>query len=60
MANGLSQSANALGNSLGPLIGGSLAALGLRPVFAITTALLLVLGVLMAKFLADASTQKQP
>jgi len=61
MAYGLSQSANALGNSLGPLIGGSLAAaLGLRPVFAITAALFLVLGLLMAKFLADASARKQP
>jgi DHA1 family multidrug resistance protein-like MFS transporter len=49
LAYGLGQSANSLGNGLGPLIGGSLAGvLGLRPVFTAAAILFLALGTAIA------------
>lgn len=52
IAYGVAQSANALGNGLGPLIGGSLATMvGFRPVFGVTGGLFLLVGVLVTKLL---------
>jgi len=52
IAYGIAQSANALGNGLGPLIGGSLAPLmGLRPVFGVAGGLFMLIGVAVGKLL---------
>ena len=59
IAFGVAQSANALGNGLGPLIGGSLAPLlGLRPVFGIGAALFTLVGVFVAKRLTETNPDK--
>ncbi len=53
IAYGVAQSANALGNGLGPLIGGSLATLlGLKPVFGVAGGLFMLIGVAVVKLLA--------
>ena len=55
LAYGLGQSANSLGNGLGPLIGGSLASiLGLRPVFVASSVLFLALGTAIALLMRTA------
>ena len=59
IAYGLAQSASALGNGLGPLIGGSLAPLmGLRPVFGVAGGLFMLIGVAVAKLLAGVTLGK--
>ncbi len=59
IAYGLAQSANALGNGLGPLIGGSLAPLmGLRSVFGVAGGLFMLTGVAVSKLLARVSLEK--
>jgi MFS family permease len=59
IAYGVAQSANALGNGLGPLIGGSLAPLiGLRSVFGVTGGLFMLIGVGVSKLLARVSLEK--
>ena len=52
IAYGLSQSANSLGSGLGPLIGGSLAPIiGLKPVFAATSGLFVLVGILIMRLM---------
>lgn len=52
IAYGVAQSASALGNGLGPLIGGSLARLlGLKPIFGVAGGLFVIVGVLVTKLL---------
>ena len=52
IAYGVAQSATALGNGLGPLIGGSLAPLiGLRPVFGVAGGLFMLIGAAVGKLL---------
>ncbi|MBA7635160.1 Multidrug resistance protein MdtG [subsurface metagenome] len=59
IAYGLAQSANALGNGLGPLIGGSLAPLiGLRSVFGVTGGFFMLTGIAVSKLLARVSLEK--
>ncbi len=59
IAYGVAQSANALGNGLGPLIGGSLAPLiGLRSVFGVTGGFFILIGVAVAKLLTGVSLEK--
>ena len=59
IAYGVAQSANALGNGLGPLIGGSLAPLiGLRSVFGVTGGLFMLIGVAIGKLLRGATLEK--
>ncbi len=54
IAFGVSQSAHALGNGLGPLIGGGLAPLiGLRPVFGVAGGLFLLIGLAVWRLLAN-------
>jgi DHA1 family multidrug resistance protein-like MFS transporter len=61
MAYGLQQSANSLGNTLGPLIGGGLASLiGLKAVFPATAALFILAGVAVIKLLPDSSNAEPP
>jgi DHA1 family multidrug resistance protein-like MFS transporter len=61
IAYGLAQSANALGNGLGPLIGGSLAPLiGLRSVFGVTGGFFMLTGVAVSKLLARVNLEKPP
>ena len=61
IAYGLAQSANALGNGLGPLIGGSLAPLiGLRSIFGVTGGFFMLIGVGVSKLLARVSLEKPP
>jgi MFS family permease len=62
IAYGVAQSANALGNGLGPLIGGGLAPLvGLRPVFGVAGGLFMVIGVALAKLLpTEVLERRQP
>jgi len=58
-AYGLTQSANALGMGIGPLIGGSLASLiGLRSVFGIAGGLFMLIGVAVAKILVGVKVEK--
>jgi len=58
-AYGLTQSANALGMGIGPLIGGSLASLiGLRSVFGIAGGLFMLIGVAVAKILVGVKIEK--
>jgi len=53
IAYGLAQSANALGNGIGPLIGGGLAPLiGLRSVFGVTSGLFVLIGLAIIRVLA--------
>ncbi len=53
IAYGLSQSANALGSGIGPLLGGSLAQIiGLKPVFAVTAGLFVIVGLITMKMIA--------
>lgn len=60
IAYGLAQSANALGGGLGPLIGGSLAsAFGLRPIFAISSAVFITAGFLVWRVLGKRFVTKQ-
>ena len=59
IAYGVAQSANALGNGLGPLIGGSLAPLiGLRSVFGVAGGFFMLTGIAVAKLLARVSLEK--
>ena len=59
IAYGLAQSANAVGNALGPLIGGSLAPLiGLRSVFGVAGGFFMLIGVGVSKLLARVSLEK--
>ncbi len=59
IAYGIAQSANALGNGLGPLIGGSLAPLiGLRSVFGVTGGLFMLIGVAVGKLLRGVTLEK--
>jgi len=59
IAYGVAQSANALGNGLGPLIGGSLAPLiGLRSVFGVAGGLFMLIGVAVRKLLRGISVEK--
>jgi len=59
IAYGIAQSANALGNGLGPLIGGSLAPLiGLRSVFGVTGGFFMLIGVAIGKLLRGATLEK--
>ncbi|MFC1918454.1 MFS transporter [Chloroflexota bacterium] len=59
IAYGVAQSANALGNGLGPLIGGGLAPLvGLRPVFGVAGGFFMIIGVALAKMLREAPLGK--
>jgi len=61
MAYGLQQSANSLGNTLGPLIGAGLASLiGLKAVFPATAALFILAGVAAVKLLPDLSEGELP
>jgi DHA1 family multidrug resistance protein-like MFS transporter len=54
VAYGLSQSANALGSGLGPFLGGSLArSIGLRPVFAVTAGIFLIVALLSMKLIPE-------
>ncbi len=54
IAYGIAQSAQALGNGLGPLMGGILASLlGFKSIFAITAGLFILVGVLVAKLLVE-------
>ncbi|MBI4187878.1 MAG: MFS transporter [Chloroflexi bacterium] len=59
LAYGLGQSANSLGNGLGPMVGGSLAHLfGLRPVFGVASLFFILVGLLAARLLAGQSIEK--
>jgi len=59
IAYGVAQSAQSLGNGLGPLIGGSLAPrLGLRPIFGVAGGLFMLIGVAVAKLLAKVSLDR--
>jgi MFS family permease len=59
IAYGLASSAKALGNGLGPLIGGSLAPLmGLRPVFGVTGGFFMLTGIAISKLLARVNLEK--
>ncbi len=59
IAYGLASSANALGNGLGPLIGGSLAPLmGLRSVFGVAGGFFMLIGVAASKLLARVNLEK--
>ncbi len=59
IAYGIAQSANALGNGLGPLIGGSLAPLmGLRPVFGVAGGFFMFIGVAVGKLLRGVTLEK--
>ncbi len=59
VAYGLAQSARALGSGLGPLMGGGLATLiGLRPTFAVTGGLFMVVGLLGFRLLGVHAPQK--
>lgn len=61
MAYGLQQSANSLGNTLGPLIGAGLASLiGLKAVFPAGAALFILAGVAVVKLLPDLSKREPP
>jgi DHA1 family multidrug resistance protein-like MFS transporter len=61
MAYGLQQSANSLGNTLGPLIGAGLASLiGLKAVFPAAAALFILAGVAAVKLLPDLSEGELP
>ena len=59
IAYGLAQSANALGNGLGPLIGGGLAAvIGLRAVFGVAAGSFMLIGLAVALLLANVTMEK--
>jgi MFS family permease len=59
IAYGVAQSANSLGNGLGPLLGGVLAPIiGLRGVFAVGTGLYFVIGIAAAKWLKEIRLEK--
>lgn len=61
MAYGLQQSANSLGNTLGPMIGAGLASLiGLKAVFPAAAALFILAGVAAVKLLPDSSEGGTP
>lgn len=56
-AYGIAQSASALGNGLGPFIGGSLASvMGIQPVFGITGAIHILVGILVSRILVEQRT----
>lgn len=58
IAYGLSQSATALGNGLGPIIGGGLVSLlGLRYVFTVASGLFLLVGLLVTRFIRGQSAK---
>ena len=60
MAYGLQQSANSLGNGLGPLLGGVLASIaGLKIVFPVSAALFIIAGILVIKLLPELSRTRQ-
>jgi MFS transporter, DHA1 family, multidrug resistance protein len=57
IAFGLSQSANSLGGGLGPIIGGSLAAVaGLQPIFSVAAGVFMISGFLTTRLLFKRST----
>jgi DHA1 family multidrug resistance protein-like MFS transporter len=59
IAYGLSQSATALGNGLGPIIGGGLVSiLGLRYVFAVSAGLFLLAGLLVIRYIRGQSLKE--
>ena len=59
MAYGLQQSANSLGNGLGPLLGGVLAStMGLKIVFPVSAAFFIIAGFLVLKLLPDLNRAK--
>ncbi len=61
IAFGIAQSANSLGNGIGPLIGGGLAPLiGLRGVFAVSSGLFMLIGLGLAKLLPDIEVKRPP
>ncbi len=61
VAYGIAQSARALGSGLGPLMGGGLATLlGLRPTFAVTGGLFMLVGLLGFRLLRVHTPQKSP
>ena len=61
IAYGVAQSANALGNGLGPLIGGALAPLvGLRPVFGVAGGFFMIVGLALAKLLKGVTLDRIP
>lgn len=64
IAYGLAQSANSLGNGLGPILGGGLGSLmGIRPVFGFSGVLFILVGMLVIKLLtsqpSDSSSSKK-
>jgi MFS family permease len=59
IAYGLAQSANALGNGIGPLVGGGLAPLiGLRSVFGVTGGLFMLTGLAVVRLLAGVKLER--
>jgi DHA1 family multidrug resistance protein-like MFS transporter len=60
MAYGLSQSANALGITLGPIIGGSVAQLmSLRYIFGLSAGIFLITGLLASKFVVHGAPKEE-
>lgn len=59
IAYGVNQSASSLGSALGPLLGGALApVIGLKPVFGVTAGVYVVVGLLVARLLANLDLKK--
>ncbi|MDP2919133.1 MAG: MFS transporter [Dehalococcoidia bacterium] len=59
IAYGVNQSASSLGSSLGPLLGGALApAIGFKPIFGVTGAVYVLIGVVVARLLARVDLHK--
>jgi MFS transporter, DHA1 family, multidrug resistance protein len=57
IAYGLSQSANSLGSAAGPFIGGGLAPIiGLRPIFGVAAAILVLVGILTSRLIPERSS----
>ena len=59
IAYGVNQSASSLGGAIGPLLGGALApVIGLKPVFGVTAGVYVVIGLLVARLLANLDLSK--
>jgi MFS transporter, DHA1 family, multidrug resistance protein len=59
IAYGVNQSASSLGGALGPLLGGALApVIGLKPVFGVTAGVYVIIGLLVARLLANLDLSK--
>jgi DHA1 family multidrug resistance protein-like MFS transporter len=59
IAYGVNQSASSLGSALGPLLGGALApVIGLKPVFGVTAGVYVIIGLLVARLLANLDLSK--